>query len=203
MTLEDKKLENAVEPYLRKLEPVVQGKDDVIGCAVAVNGAIESADVYASHALFVKVWPTLLRGGAVDALASAVGGREDFSDDSVFGAAGRISSFGRGLGGQGVAGGGGIGGFGGIGGGGFPAPMRGPRLRNPPKDEPAKPTKPVTTADVMAFLTDAEKGQASQEDLSQRVRLVRRETDKASLFISQDKADAKAPVPLRASYLAR
>ena len=72
LTLEDKKLENAVEPYLRKLEPVVQGKDDVIGCAVAVNGAIEIADVYASHALFVKVWPTLLRGGAVDALASAL-----------------------------------------------------------------------------------------------------------------------------------
>jgi len=202
LTLEDKNLENAVEPYLRKLEPVVQGKDDVIGCAVAVNGAIESADVYASHALFAKVWPTLLRGGAVDALACAAGAR-DFSDDSLFGARGRISSFGRGLGGQGFAGGGGIGGFGGIGGGAFPAPMRGPPLSYPSKDEPAKPTKPVTTADVTAFLIDAEKGQASQEDLSQRVRLLRRETDKASLFISQDKADAKAPVPLRASYLAR
>ncbi|HEY9785821.1 MAG TPA: DUF6569 family protein [Candidatus Obscuribacterales bacterium] len=47
---------------------VVAGKRDVIGYAFAINGKINSADVYASNALFTKLWPKLLKSTAVEAV---------------------------------------------------------------------------------------------------------------------------------------
>jgi len=35
----------------------------------AINGHVNSADVYASRALFVKLWPKLLKASAVEAIA--------------------------------------------------------------------------------------------------------------------------------------
>jgi hypothetical protein len=218
LTLENKKLAKAVEGYLKKLAPVLEGKNDVIGCAVAVNGAVESADVYASHDLFLKVWPTLLKGSAVEALVeSGTGMDRDFypSLNPAGGQGAGAPIGGLGLGGGGLAGiGGGIGGIGGalggVGGlgiaggtnGAAPAANRTNAADKQEKRKPVKPAKPVTTAAVLAFLADAEKGQASQHDVTNRVRLVQHETPRTSLFISQDKAGTGGAVPLRASYLA-
>jgi hypothetical protein len=47
----------------------VQGKSDVIGYVFAINGHVNSADVYASRSLFVKLWPKLLKASAVEAIA--------------------------------------------------------------------------------------------------------------------------------------
>jgi hypothetical protein len=69
LTLEHGELQKAVEPFLKALEPILVGKKDVIGVAFAVNGQASSADVYVSHILFAKLWPALLRGSAVEALA--------------------------------------------------------------------------------------------------------------------------------------
>ena len=41
----------------------------MIGYAFAINGQVNSADVYASHALFAKLWPKLLKATATEALA--------------------------------------------------------------------------------------------------------------------------------------
>lgn len=41
----------------------------MIGYAFAINGRVNSADVYASHALFAKLWPKLLKATATEALA--------------------------------------------------------------------------------------------------------------------------------------
>jgi hypothetical protein len=68
LTLENQKLQEAVKKYVTKLQPIIEGQNDVIGYAVAVNGVLDSADVYASHALFLKMWPTLLKGSAVEAV---------------------------------------------------------------------------------------------------------------------------------------
>jgi hypothetical protein len=57
-----------VQNYVAKLQPIIDGQNDVIGYAAAVNGALDSADVYASHGLFTKLWPTLLKGSAVEAV---------------------------------------------------------------------------------------------------------------------------------------
>ena len=69
LTLENKKLQEATEAYVKKLQSAADGKEDVIGYAFAVNGVINSADVYASHQLFMKLWPMLLKGSAVEAIS--------------------------------------------------------------------------------------------------------------------------------------
>src|SRR5262249_26325614 len=69
LTLENKKLQEAVEGYIKKLQPLAEAHADAIGYAFAVNGVVNSADVYVSHALFVKLWPGLLKGSAVEAIA--------------------------------------------------------------------------------------------------------------------------------------
>jgi hypothetical protein len=69
LTLEDKDLEKTVDTYVNKLLSATQGKKDVIGYVFAVNGKINSGDMYACNALFQKVWPLLLRGSAVEAFA--------------------------------------------------------------------------------------------------------------------------------------
>ena len=51
------------------LVKVVEGQRDVIGYAFAINGHINSADVYASSELFKKLWPKLLKANAIEAIA--------------------------------------------------------------------------------------------------------------------------------------
>ena len=55
--------------YVKPLIARAEDKKDVIGYIFAVNGKIEGGDVYGSSSLFKKVWPTLLRGSAVEALS--------------------------------------------------------------------------------------------------------------------------------------
>ena len=137
LALENKDLQKAVEPYVKALGPMTGKEKDVIGYAAVINGAVSSADIYASHALFEKVWPGLLNGSAVEAVAE---GRKD------------------------------------------------------------KPFKPATADTVKAFLADAEKGKASSQDLTSRVRLVERQGKKALLFETRDQLRQAAPA--RCSYLA-
>jgi hypothetical protein len=75
LSLESPRLREAVAPYLHALADAPDGKEDVIGCAVAVNGRLTSADVYASGALFRKLWPKLLEGAALEAFAEHDPGR--------------------------------------------------------------------------------------------------------------------------------
>src|SRR5262249_21286050 len=69
LSLEHKKLLEAVAAYEKELKDCVKGKDDVIGMAIAVNGEMNSGDVYASHELFLKLWPKLLQASAVEAVS--------------------------------------------------------------------------------------------------------------------------------------
>jgi hypothetical protein len=75
LTLEDKDLQARVSAYVAKLEKSIAGKPDVAGFALAVNGRVESAEVYGSYALFRKMWPKLRRAAAVDAFAEQQKGR--------------------------------------------------------------------------------------------------------------------------------
>jgi hypothetical protein len=69
LSLEHQRVQGAVQDYLIKLATSVEGKNDVIGYAAVVNGKIQSADVYASSAMFRKLWPKLIRASAVEAVA--------------------------------------------------------------------------------------------------------------------------------------
>jgi hypothetical protein len=69
LTLEHKKVDEAVRAYLIKLQYSPQCEKDVIGYAVVINGKVNNADVYASSGLFQKLWPKLLKASAVEAVA--------------------------------------------------------------------------------------------------------------------------------------
>ena len=69
LSLENEKVREGADRYVKALSGIVEGKADVIGYAFAVNGRVSSADVYSSGALFRKLWPRLLKASAVEAFA--------------------------------------------------------------------------------------------------------------------------------------
>jgi hypothetical protein len=64
-----------LDPYLSKLHAPISEQEQVVGVIVAVNGRIESMDVFESTPLFKKLWPKLLKSYALDA-ANAKGERK-------------------------------------------------------------------------------------------------------------------------------
>ncbi len=69
LTLENKQVKDTSGEYIKALAAIVAGKNDVIGYAFAINGQINSADVYSSHALFAKLWAKMLKASAIEAIA--------------------------------------------------------------------------------------------------------------------------------------
>jgi len=61
LSLENKKVVATIDEYVKKLSQITEGKSDVIGYAFAINGEINSADIYVSNALFKKLWLKMLR----------------------------------------------------------------------------------------------------------------------------------------------
>ena len=69
LSVETPKVKETSAEYINALSGIVQSKNDVIGYVFAINGHVNSADVYASRALFLKLWPKLLKASAVEAIA--------------------------------------------------------------------------------------------------------------------------------------
>jgi len=70
LTLENKKVKANINGYLDSLDNIIDGKQDVIGYAFAINGKINSADVYVSNSLFKKLWLKMLKAAAIEAVAN-------------------------------------------------------------------------------------------------------------------------------------
>jgi hypothetical protein len=68
LSLESRPVVQAVDGYVKALNGVVAGKGDVVGLAFAVNGEVNSADIYSSPELFAAMWPKLLKSSAVEAV---------------------------------------------------------------------------------------------------------------------------------------
>jgi hypothetical protein len=96
LALENKQVQASADSYVKALGGIVKGRTDVIGYVFAINGKINSADVYASSALFKKLWPKLLQASAIEAVAELKRGEKfeapapaavrGFLDDSPKGA---------------------------------------------------------------------------------------------------------------------
>jgi hypothetical protein len=69
LSLEHAQLTASVDDYVAALSRLPAGQDDVIGYAFAINGRLNSADIYASNQLFRKLWPRLLKASATEAVA--------------------------------------------------------------------------------------------------------------------------------------
>ena len=76
LALENKKVQASADSYVKALGTIVNGKPDVIGYVFAINGKINSADVYASSSLFMKLWPKLLQASAIEAVAELRSGEK-------------------------------------------------------------------------------------------------------------------------------
>jgi hypothetical protein len=69
LTLENKLVKDTANDYIKNLSSITNGKRDVVGFVFAINGQINSADVYSSNALFAKLWPKMLEASAIEAIA--------------------------------------------------------------------------------------------------------------------------------------
>jgi hypothetical protein len=135
LSLENKKVQAVTDDYVKKLANIIDGKSDVIGYAVAVNGKMNNADVYGSSALFRKLWPKLLKASAVEAVAEL---------------------------------------------------QRGAKFET------------VRADAVEGFFAEAEDGKPADDEVTDRVRRVTRETDKNLLFETRDQ---KQDATLHRSYV--
>jgi hypothetical protein len=69
LSLENDKLKQAQTAYIAALQGAGATGDDVVGYVFAINGKINSGDVYASNALFRKMWSKLLAANVTEAIS--------------------------------------------------------------------------------------------------------------------------------------
>lgn len=67
LALENDKLADARKAYIAALATAAKD-DDIVGYVFAINGKLNSGDVYSLNALFKKMWPKLLTASAVEAI---------------------------------------------------------------------------------------------------------------------------------------
>jgi len=69
LAVENNKVQETADSYVKALSSIANRSDDVIGYVFAINGKVNSADVYGSNVLFKKLWPKLLKANAIEAIA--------------------------------------------------------------------------------------------------------------------------------------
>jgi hypothetical protein len=69
LAVENSKVRETADSYIKALSNIANRGDDVIGYVFAINGKVNSADIYGSNVLFKKLWPKLLKANAVEAIA--------------------------------------------------------------------------------------------------------------------------------------
>lgn len=69
LALENDKVKESTAKYVDKLTSLVDEHSDVIGFVFAINGKLNSADVYPSNAMFKQFWTRLLKAAAVEAVS--------------------------------------------------------------------------------------------------------------------------------------
>lgn len=73
LTLETPDVQRGIADCVAKLSEKAPEKN-VIGVAFAINGRVQSAEIYGSAAMFAQMWPKLMRSNAIAALAERRGG---------------------------------------------------------------------------------------------------------------------------------
>lgn len=69
LSLENGELQQMQKEYVEELMNSIEGKQDVIGYIFAINGTLNSGDIYSSHQMFKKLWPRLLTASAIEAIS--------------------------------------------------------------------------------------------------------------------------------------
>jgi len=69
LTLGNKDVRKHAEDYVNALGDIIKDRKHIIGFVFAINGQLNTAEVYGSEDLFSRLWPKLLRTAAVEAFA--------------------------------------------------------------------------------------------------------------------------------------
>ncbi len=72
LAVENNKVRETADSYVKALSNLANRSDDVIGYVFAINGKVNSADIYGSNVLFKKLWPKLLQANAIEAMSTLV-----------------------------------------------------------------------------------------------------------------------------------
>jgi hypothetical protein len=82
LSLENEKLKETRADFMKALEGKAEG-DDILGFVFAVNGHINSADMYPSNALFRKMWAKLLTAAVTEAVGEKAGASDKTAPPTV------------------------------------------------------------------------------------------------------------------------
>ena len=86
LSVENAKVRESADNYVKALAGIPNRSGDVIGYVFAINGKVNSADIYGSNVLFKKLWPKLLKANAIEAIAELQGDKfKPASPESVHG----------------------------------------------------------------------------------------------------------------------
>ena len=69
LTLENEAVREKTRKYVDELTRQYNRQDNVVGFAFAINGELNSADIYRSSELFGKYWPKLVEACAIEAVS--------------------------------------------------------------------------------------------------------------------------------------
>ncbi len=84
LSLENEKLKEQRSAYVKALQAAGEGGGDIVGYAFAINGKLNSVDVYASNGLFRKMWAKQVQSAATEAIGEKDGKAEPVpSGDAV------------------------------------------------------------------------------------------------------------------------
>ena len=83
LALENKNVTKAAGAYIGELSGIIDGQPDIVGYAFAINGKLNSADVYATHDLFRRMWPKLLKASSIEAVAEKLDKRKSSPPDAL------------------------------------------------------------------------------------------------------------------------
>ncbi len=71
LTLEDKDLKTKIKAFKDTLSGAAEKSPRSLGVVFVINGEVNSAEIFAGHDLFRRVWPKLLEGIAAEAISLA------------------------------------------------------------------------------------------------------------------------------------
>ncbi len=69
LSLENEKLKQAQAAYIKALQDAGEADTDIVGYVYAINGKVNGGDVYASNALFRKMWRKQLDANVTEAIS--------------------------------------------------------------------------------------------------------------------------------------
>jgi len=82
LSLENPAMRERILGTLTKLNPLPEG-EKTIGAVFVINGVVQGAEIYGSHATFREMYGKLLRANAIAALAERRAAQQDVSADAV------------------------------------------------------------------------------------------------------------------------